>query len=232
MPRIISLGIVLFLLATGISAEPAKVGELFNGKSLAGWRDKTGDWAAVGEVAVNPADPKLFAAKPGEGVLYNGASGKSVNLISVEEFGDVEAHIEFCIPKDSNSGVYFQGRYEIQVLDSYGKTELKYGDCGGVYHNNKGFEGHAPTVNACKAPGDWQTFDVVFQAPRFDAAGKKTANAKFVKVTHNGKVIHENIEVNAPTIAATFSDEKPAGPFMFQGDHGPVAYRNLRIKRL
>ena len=94
------------------------------------------------------------------------------------------------------------------------------------------FEGHSPRVNASKPPGEWQAFDVVFRAPRFDADGKKTENAKFVKVAHNGQVVHENVEVTGPTRAAAFDDEKPAGPLLLQGDHGPVAYRNIRIKKV
>jgi hypothetical protein len=85
-------------------------------------------------------------------------------------------------------------------------------------------------VNATKPPGEWQSFDITFRAPRFDADGKKVSNAKFVKVVHNGKVIHENVDLTGPTRAAHWDDEKPAGPIMLQGDHGPVAYRNLRVK--
>ncbi|MEK7676891.1 MAG: family 16 glycoside hydrolase [Verrucomicrobiota bacterium] len=71
----------------------------------------------------------------------------------------------------------------------------------------------------------------MFRAPRFDASGKKVENARFVKVTHNGRVIHENVELTGPTRAATYeNDEKPTGPLMLQGDHGPVAYRNLQLK--
>jgi hypothetical protein len=70
---------------------------------------------------------------------------------------------------------------------------------------------------------------VTFRAPKFDASGTKTANAVFVKVVHNGKVIHENVEVSGPTRASGFGDEKPTGPLMLQGDHGPVAYRNIRL---
>jgi hypothetical protein len=87
-------------------------------------------------------------------------------------------------------------------------------------------------VNASLPPGQWQTFDVVFRAPRFDASGKKTRSARFVKVAHNGKLIHENVEVTGPTRAATYNDEKPTGPLMLQGDHGPVAYRNVRVRPL
>jgi hypothetical protein len=138
------------------------------------------------------------------------------------------------VPKGSNSGVYFMGRYEIQVYDSYGVEKGEYPgiECGGIYQrwkDNKGFEGHSPRVNASRPPGEWQTFDVVFQAPRFDQDGKKIANARFVKVIHNGQVIHENVELTGPTRGAAFEDEKPTGPLMFQGDHGPVAYRNLSV---
>jgi len=85
-------------------------------------------------------------------------------------------------------------------------------------------------VNATKPPGEWQTFDIVFRAPRFDASGKKIANARVVKVTHNGKVVHENVELTGPTRGGLTDDDKPLGPLRLQGDHGPVAYRNLRIK--
>jgi len=156
-------------------------------------------------------------------------------LVTAEEFGDVEAHVEFCIPSKSNSGVYFMGRYEIQVYDSYGVVKDQYPgiECGGIYPRwveNHELEGHSPRVNASKPPGQWQTFDVIFRAPRFDATGKKTEQAKFIKVVHNGQVVHENIEVKGPTRAAIYEDEKPRGPIMLQGDHGPVAYRNLRVK--
>ena len=211
--------------------------QLFNGQDLAGWRKPTGDWMAVQGVSLDAADVKKFAIEKGEGVLLNGAKGQTVNLLSEPEHGDVEAHLEFVIPKGSNSGIYFQGRYEIQVYDSFGVAKDKYPgiECGGIYprwtEKQGEFEGHSPRVNASKAPGEWQSFDVIFRAPRFDAAGKKVRNACFVKVTHNGKVIHENIELTGPTRAAVWeNDEKAIGPLMLQGDHGPVAYRKLELK--
>jgi len=202
------------------------------GKDLAAWRGDTGQWMICGEAKPSDADPTKLATKQGTGVLVNGPTGRTHNLLSKLQHGDVQAHVEFMVPKGSNSGVYFQGRYEIQVLDSWGVKKPKYGDCGGIYQrwaDGRGFEGHPPRVNAAKAPGKWQTFDVTFRAPRFDTAGKKTANAVFVKVVHNGVVVHENVEVTGPTRAATYSDEKPTGPLMLQGDHGPVAYRNIRL---
>ncbi len=220
------------LTARAAAEEQPNTLELTASPALQHWRSPQGDWLEAGEVGLDPRDAKRLAAKPGEGALVNGATGRTRNLLSKMEHGDVEAHIEFMVPKGSNSGVYFQGRYEIQVLDSYGVAKPKYSDCGGIYQrwaDGKGFEGHGPRVNASRAPGEWQTFDVVFRAPRFDDQGKKSANAVFVKVVHNGKLVHENVEVTGPTRAAAFNDERPLGPLMLQGDHGPVAYRNIRI---
>jgi hypothetical protein len=170
-----------------------------------------------------------------DAILDNGEKGKTSNLITKDEWGDVEVHVEFRLPPKSNSGVYLMARYEVQILDSFGVKQPKSGDCGGIYQrwaNGKGFEGHAPRVNAAKPAGEWQSYDITFRAPRFDKDGKKTANACFVKVVHNGEVIHENVEVTGPTRSSTYNDEKPTGPLMLQGDHGPIAYRNLRIRPL
>ena len=221
------------LLATACPAgEPERVSLI--GKDLSAWSGDTGRWEIVGKVKLDPADSGQFATSPGKGVAVNGP-GRTRNLLGKHEHGDVEAHIEFAVPKGSNSGVYLQGRYEIQILDSWRVKKLKHGDCGGIYQrweNGRGFEGHPPRVNASRPPGQWQTFDCIFRAPRFNALGKKIANARFVKVVHNGVVVHENVEVTGPTRAGAFRDEKPTGPLMLQGDHGPVAYRNVWLRPL
>ena len=216
---------------TASSAEPVA---LFNGTDLAGWKTPHGAWSAAESVTVDTANPKAFAVKPGAGVLLNAPERPTVDFFSEAEHGDCELHVEFCVPRGSNSGIYLQGRYEVQIFDSYGKKEVAPSDCGGLYEgrdNDKGFPGRAPAVNASKAPGEWQTFDITFRAPRFGPDGKKTESAVFVKVVHNGQVIHENVEVTNPTRSAAFSDEKPTGPLKLQGDHGPVAFRNLRLTR-
>lgn len=205
------------------------------GEDFSVWREKTGAWQIVGEAVMDAANEKLITTKAGSGVLVNGPRGKTVNLLSRAEFGDVRAHIEFMVPKGSNSGVYFMGRYEIQVLDSWGVKKPKHSNCGGIYQrwdNNrspKGYEGHPPQVNASRPPGQWQSFDVIFRAPHFDTNGEKIANARFEKVIHNGIVVHENVELTGPTRSGAYEDERPAGPLMLQGDHGPVAYRNIWI---
>ena len=173
--------------------------ELLDAPVMSAWQLPTGKWEVAGEVAQRPDKPGLLAWKAGRGAIVNGDDGRTCNIHSKIEHGDCEAHIEFMVPQGSNSGVYFQARYEIQVFDSWDaaanapKADPKHSDCGGIYERwgaNGGYEGHGPRVNACKAPGQWQTFDVVFRAPRFDASGRKTANACFVKVVHNLSLIH------------------------------------------
>lgn len=199
------------------------------------WQPKIGTWFETGNAGLDSANHKLLKAAPGTGVMVNGLDGRTGHLVSKAEFGDVMAHVEFMVPEGSNSGVYFLGRYEIQVFDSWGVAQPKQIDCGGIYQRwdakrkPQGFEGHAPRVNASRAPGIWQSFDVIFRAPRFNASGQKIENARFVKVIHNGVVVHENVELKGPTRASLYQDEKPTGPLMLQGDHGPVAYRNIWI---
>jgi hypothetical protein len=208
---------------------------VFDCNSLDGWQ-KTGAWVTAGSVALNKTNERLFAIEPGNGIIVNGPGGRAVELLTKHEFGDCEVHVEFCIAKKSNSGVYLMGRYEVQVYDSFGVEKEAYPglECGGIYPRwaNRNFEGHSPRVNASKPPGEWQSFDITFRAPRFDADGKKIENAKFVKVVHNGAVVHENVELTGPTRAAISGTEAAAGPLRLQGDHGPVAYRNIRIKPL
>jgi hypothetical protein len=222
---------IVLVLWTGLASAGDR-SDLFNGKDLAGWKFRGGDkaaarskWSVAADVALDPKDSKRLLGKPGTGVLLNGDDGRGVDVISAAEHGDCALHVEFNVPKGSNSGIYFQGLYEVQIFDSFGKkdADLKYGDCGGIYD-------HAPPrTNVSKAPGAWQSFEISFQAPRFDDKGKKTANAVFLKVVHNGVVIHENVELKRATTASLGGPERPRGPLLLQGDHGPVAFRNFRL---
>ena len=202
---------------------------------LSNVRPPHGDWTAASAVALKAGDPTRFDITPGTGVIVNGASGKTLDILTTAEYGDVRVEYDYMVTKGSNSGVYFMGRYEVQIFDSYGVAEPKHSDNGGIYErwkDGKGFEGKAPRVNASKAPGEWQHAEVTFRAPRFDKGGVKVENARFKKVVLNGTVIHENVEVTGPTRAARFQDEQPGGPLMAQGDHGPVAFRNVKITPL
>ncbi len=212
---------------------------LFNGQDLHGWKSASPEsaWVVASNVTLNADDPAKFAitTEGNGGILVNGSTGKTSNIYTTDTFGDIEAHIEFMVPKGSNSGIYFMGSYEIQVFDSYGKDKVEFSDCGGIYArwiDEKNVEGHAPRVNASRKPGEWQTFDVVFRAPRFDASGKMTQKPTFERVLHNGQLIHENVELNGFTRAAMIEKPAPTGPIMLQGDHGPVAYRNIIVRPL
>ena len=230
----------LLAISTGCSGTAGGGIKLFNGQDLTGWttrhEDRLGNaWQSAAAVSVDPDNSRQFIITPGTGILVNGPTGKTCDIISVQEFGDCELHVEWVVPEGSNSGVYFMGEYEIQILDSYGKDKVTFSDAGGIYArwiNEQNVEGHPPRVNAALAPGQWQSFDVVFRAPRFDVTGKKIENARFVSVRHNGKLIHENVSLNGPTRGGLTGVEKPRGPIMLQGDHGPVAFRNLRVKPL
>ena len=199
--------------------------EPFNGKDLSGWKTKgkaeKSKWKA-GKASLDPENPARLVVAEGGGELVN-AEGKGVDLYSEALHGDARIELELMVPKGSNSGVYVMGEYEVQVLDSWGKAKMGTGDIGALY-------GAAPPrANASKPPGEWQSMVIEFRAPAFDADGKKTTNAKFLKVELNGQVIQQDVEMKGPTPAGVTGKEAPKGPLMFQGDHGPVAYRNIKI---
>ena len=209
---------------------------LLNGRDVSGWMaqdNKPNEWFTTRYVRWERLlGPTRLSGKPEpSGVMLNGPTGRTCNLISAAKHGDVELYVEFMLAKGSNSGVYLQGLYEIQIFDSYGSEDkMKSSDGGGIYHrwiNNQGVGGSAPLRNASRQPGQWQSYQAWFQAPRFDAAGKKTANAKFLRVLHNGILVQENVECEGPTRAHLEIPEAPLNPLMLQGDHGPVAFRNI-----
>ncbi len=207
---------------------------LLNGKDLSGWKGQ-GDWlTTTGILWDRLLGPTRLRAVPGPtigGTMLNGPTGRTTNLVTEEAFGDIELYVEFMVAKGSNSGVYLHGLYEVQVFDSWKSDEpMNSSDCGGIYHrwiNETGVGGSAPSRNASRKPGDWQSFYIAFRGPRFDASGKKTANAKFQRVVHNGFTIQKDVEVDGPTRAALNLPEAAKNPIMLQGDHGPVAYKNI-----
>ncbi len=156
------------------------------------------------------------------GLLTQGAQTK-------KRFGDHQLHIEFRLPYmpeargqgRGNSGLYMQGRYEIQMLDSFG-LEGKDNECGGVYKIAK------PKVNMCYPPLSWQTYDVEFTAAKFDKNGKKIAKAKMT-VRHNGVVIHKDLELPGKTGGSVLKSEKGPGPIYLQNHGNPVRYRNIWV---
>jgi hypothetical protein len=221
-----------FALASSGPAADTKPVEPFNGQNLKGWKlknEKANHWQ-VGDPGVqSPEARHLSIRKSLEGtplalvnVLLDKEHGS--DIYTEQRFGDVLLELEFMVPKGSNSGIYLMGEYEVQILDSFGKPDAKLGqgDLGALY------SAAAPKKNAAKKPGEWQKFVIDFQAPKFEG-GKKVANAKFVKVTLNDVVLHENVEMKQQTPGGLTGKEAAEGPLMFQGDHGPVAFRNIKI---
>jgi hypothetical protein len=239
MCRLLPVPSLLLLLALALPAaeEPAWI-DLIGAKAGPVWKSTKG-WIEAGDVALDAKNKRLLVPKEGKGTLVNGKKGRERDLVTKESFGDVEVAMEFLIGKGSNSGVKFQGVYEIQILDSHGKKDsaLTGDDCGGVYpraelkpryhHLDKGI---APRTNASKPAGEWQKLTAVFLSPRFDSEGKKITNARLVKVTLNDVLIHENVELKTPTGHNWTKKETPGGPLLLQGDHGPVAFRNVRLR--
>lgn len=206
---------------------------------LSAFKPTAGNWKVAGDVTYDWRTAGKGKIRSGSGILVNDLSGKAKDhLVTLMEHGDIDLELEFMMEKGSNAGVYLQGRYEIQMFDSWGASQTKSTDCGAIYerwddarpNGRQGYEGHPPAQNVSRAPGLWQHYRIEFRAPRFDSNGKKVENARFVKVIHNGVVIHENVEVTGPTRASLFSDEKGTGPIVIQGDHGPVAIRNIKYK--
>jgi hypothetical protein len=160
-----------------------------------------------------------------EGMVVSGG-----DIVTREKFSDYQLHVEFKVPDmpnatgqaKGNSGVFQQGRYEIQVLDSFGFAEPGMGDCGALYNTA------APLVNACRPAKVWQTYDITFRSPRFDDAGKQTEPGR-VTVVQNGVCVQNNTLVPGPTWGNTFGKLSDPGPIVLQ-DHGnPMEFRNIWI---
>jgi len=158
------------------------------------------------------------------------------NIETKQHFGDCQLHIEWATPAEvdgdsqgrGNSGVFLMGKYEIQVLDSYNNRTYADGHAGAIYGQ------YPPLVNASRKPGEWQTYDIFFVAPRFE--GDKLINPAYVTVVHNGVLIHHHQAIMGPTghrILASYDvPHGPEGPLMLQDHRNPVRFRNIWIRSL
>jgi hypothetical protein len=207
--------------------------------NLEGFEPTSENWKIVGDIQ-GKYDSESFNPSKGEGILYNNFKKEiqfkeGHNLFTKFNHGDIYLELDIMVAEGSNSGIYLQSRYEVQIQDSWNTKVLTSSNMGGIYErwkDDKGFEGNAPLKNASLAPGLWQHMEISFQAPRFDAIGKKIMNAKFNFIKLNGIILHENIFVTGPTRSSVAEDEKSLAPIMFQGDHGVVAFKNIHYALL
>jgi hypothetical protein len=202
-----------------ITPPPSDAIVLFDGTDLSEWRSKGG----------GPAGWKVENG-------YMEVVRRSGSIITVKEFGDCQLHVEFAMPVPAtgdgqnrgNSGVFLMDIYEVQVLDSYENITYADGMAAALYGQ------YPPMVNACRPPGQWQAYDIIFHAPRFDSEGGLLSPARFT-VFHNGILVHENAELTGPTVyrrRPPYEAHPDRLPISLQ-DHGqPVRFRNIWIRDL
>ncbi|MFW5652475.1 MAG: 3-keto-disaccharide hydrolase [Planctomycetota bacterium] len=218
-----------------VHAPPSDAIVLFDGSTLDGWRhrppmperantDKPADNAAARWIL--DTENNAMQVRPGSGGIF-----------STHTMGAAQVHIEFMTPPDDtgtgqgrgNSGVYLHGRYEVQVLDSFENETHPDGQCAAIY----GIA--APMVNASRPPGEWQTYDIVFHPPQYDADTLDLVEAGTITVFHNGVLVHNRVELPRPTTAAALGGIVPVDPdsqpILYLQDHGDlVRYRNIWVR--
>ena len=210
----ITVAAILCVVAATLAADvPKEATVLFDGKDLSKWAYKKDNSEAKWKLMPDDASMQVDGG----------------DIVTKDKYQDFKLHVEFWCPNTpetvkgqgrGNSGVYLQDRYEVQILDSYG-LKSKDDDCGSIYKQK------APDVNACKPTEHWQTYDITFQAAKFDASGKKTQNAK-VSVEQNGQVIHKDVEITGSTGQGA-PEGAEAGPIRLQDHHNTVRFRNIWI---
>lgn len=205
--------------------------------NLDAFADPPKNWIIAAGATADFTKPNNLKPLKGTGTLVNDFSKSNrMHLYTKEAFGDLELELDFMMAKNSNSGIYLQGRYEIQLLDSWTKLNPTASDAGGIYSRwteQRGtYEGTAPIMNVARAPGLWQHLKLVFRAPRFNDKSEKIRDARFEQVYLNGVLVQQSANVTGPTVSAMFQDEKSSGPLVLQGDHGPVAFRNISYRQL
>ncbi len=198
---------------------PSDAVVLFDGRNLNRWQDAKGA-SAKWRVANG-----YFEVAPGTGAIS-----------TRDGFGDAQLHVEWAAPSPAkgsdqdrgNSGVFLMGRYEVQVLDSYGNVTYADGQAAAIYGQ------YPPLVNASRPPGEWQSYDIVFHRPRFDAAGKLLKPARFT-VLHNGVLVQDAVEPVGPTAherRPPYEAHADRLPLMLQDHEHPVRYRNIWVRDL
>lgn len=205
--------------------------------NLSDFKNVGANWHIAGDVNADLNKASTLNFSNGKGVLVNqpGTAARE-DLFTNFKHGDLDIELDYMMAKGSNSGIYLQGRYEVQLLDSWGVLNPRSGDNGGIYERwddtkpegQKGYEGYAPRQNVSRAPGLWQHLKITFQAPHFEGS-TKIDNAKILRVELNGVLIQENVSLAGPTRGAVENNEVATDALRIQGDHGPVAFRNIMV---
>lgn len=214
------------VITPGESSTPNHAGQppsdaivLFDGRGLSKWKSVRGgpaQWSA---------ENGYFQVVPGTG-----------DIETTQSFGSFQLHLEWATPSPAhgedqgrgNSGVFLQGVYEVQVLDSYQNATYPDGQAGAIYGQ------YPPLVNACRPPGEWQTYDIVFHAPRFLPNGVLIAPAR-VTVFQNGVLVQDDVALSGPTankVRPPYQSGVISGPLRLQDHHNPVRFRNIWIREL
>jgi hypothetical protein len=198
---------------------PSDAVVLFNGKGLSEWTGEQGGGARW------KVDDGVLTIAPGTG-----------GIATRRAFGDVQLHLEWAAPVPAvgksqgrgNSGIHLMGQYEVQILDSYGNDTYADGQAAAIYGQ------YPPLVNASRPPGEWQSYDIFFRAPRFDPEGDLLKRAR-VTVVHNGVLVQDNVELLGPTVWLHYQPYKAHAeklPFTLQEHGNPVRFRNIWAREL
>ena len=201
------------------TAAPSDAIVLFDGSDLSEWEHADGS-------------PAPWSVADGAFTVVSGSG----NIQTKRAFGDAQLHIEWRAParvqgesqERGNSGVFFQGRYEVQVLDSYENPTYVNGQAASIYKQ------HIPLVNASRPPGEWQSYDIIYRAPRFSDDGQLLSPASMT-VLHNGVLVQDDAELKGITVnrgAPFYEKHEPKLPIMLQDHASPVSYRNIWIREL
>jgi Domain of Unknown Function (DUF1080) len=207
-----------------VGGPPSDAIVLFDGQDLSGWNNVKG------------GEPKWLVK---DGALT--VVPRSGSIATKQEFGDVQLHLEWATPAEvigegqgrGNSGVFLMGQYEVQILDSFNNKTYFGGQAGAIYKQ------YEPLVNAARAPGQWQTYDIIFQAPVFDAQGNVTKRGR-ITVLHNGVLVHNNVELMGSTSLKggaqydkpEYKPHPPKAPLVLQDHNNPVRFRNIWVRQL
>ncbi len=201
------------------TAPPSDAKVLFDGTSMDGWLDRNGDPAGC------TLEDCVMTVVPGTGDIHTSRG-----------FGDIQLHLEWRTPGvvvgecqgRGNSGVFLMNRYEVQILDSYENPTYPNGQAASVYKQ------HIPLVNASRGPGEWQTYDIIFTAPRFNEDGRVAIPAR-VTVIHNGVLVQNNVEIWGETEfigLPSYKEHSMREPIRLQDHNDLVSFRNIWVREL